>query len=151
MENSSAESAAVLKPSSRARSARSVQDLGHDLAVVGLAAVGAALIQALNAFSRRSRRAENCRNGSMLERDRRDGVLALVAVLGGRLRRRRPHRLGQSGQVRLALQHQQKVLLVGQHVLAELGAQRRQPLGDRRHAACAPWRRAPRRSLTKLR
>ena len=70
----------------------------------------------------------------MLERDRVIACLPDCAALGGRLRRRGPHRLGQAGQLVLALQHQQIGLLVGQHILVELGAERRRPLGDRGHA-----------------
>ncbi len=61
-------------------------------------------------------------------------MLALLAVLRSRLRRRGPQRRRQPGQVLLALQHQQVVLLVRQHVLAELGAERCELLRDRRHA-----------------
>ena len=41
-------------------------------------------VQARKAFSRRSRRAENCRNGSMLERDSVIAIFAGMAALGGR-------------------------------------------------------------------
>ena len=55
------------------------------------------------------------------------------------LRRRRPGRragaFAQAGEVILALEHQRVSLLVGQHVLAEGGAERGQPLADRRNPA----------------
>ena len=69
MENSSAESAAVLKPSSRARSARSPRISATILRLSVLPPLAPRMVQALNAFSRRSRRAEYCRNGSIEERD----------------------------------------------------------------------------------
>src|SRR5256885_1862074 len=69
MENSSAESAAVLKPSSLARSARSPRISATILRLSVLPPLAPRMIQALNAFSRKSRRAEYCRKGSMLERD----------------------------------------------------------------------------------
>jgi len=57
------------------------------------------MIQASNAFSRRSRRPEYCRNGSMLEREQSDGVLALMPTLVRRLRCRSSHRFRQAGKV----------------------------------------------------
>ena len=53
-------------------------------------------IQARNAFSRRSRREENCRNGSTLERDSVIDVLAGHAALLGRGARGRAHEIGQA-------------------------------------------------------
>ena len=102
-------------------------------------------IQARNAFSRRSRRAENCRNGSTLERDSVMTCLPGHAALGGGGARGGAHEIGQAGEIGLAVEHQRVGLLVGQHVLAERGAERRQPLGDlgqpllaRRHRARRP-------------
>ena len=86
-------------------------------------------IQARNAFSRRSRRRENARNGSTLER-------ASVTVAGSTARvpaRRRGRPLAVRGQARkvvLGVERQRIALLVGEHALAELGAERRQPLAD---------------------
>ncbi len=69
----------------------------------------------------------------MLERDRLMACLPLwprsLAVCAAAARTR----LRQAGQLVLGLQHEQVSLLVRQHVLAELGAERGQPLGDRRH------------------
>ena len=60
-------------------------------------------------------------------------MLAGLAAIGGRLRGRGAHGVGQAGEISFSVQHQQVVLLVGQHVLAELGAERRRPLGDGGH------------------
>ena len=75
-------------------------------------------IQARNAFSRSSRRAENCRNGSTLERLKRHRVLALQAALLGGAARRRAGEIRQAGEIVLAERHHVG-LLVGEHVLAE--------------------------------
>ena len=60
------------------------------------------------------------------------GMLALF----GRGLRRIAHEVGQAGEIGLAVQRHRVGLLVGQHVLAERGAERREPLDDRRQAAC---------------
>ena len=70
----------------------------------------------------------------MLERDSVIACLPGLPRSAGRLRGRGAHRVGQAGEIGLAVQHQQIVLLVGQHVLAELRAERRRPLGDLRQA-----------------
>ena len=43
------------------------------------------------------------------------------------------------------VEQQQEVFFVGEHVLAELGAERRQPLGDRGEPRLGLGRRGPRR------
>ena len=60
----------------------------------------------------------------------RDDVLAGEPALLGRCPRRRAHEIGQAREVVLALEHERIALLVRQHVLAEGGAERRQPLVD---------------------
>ncbi len=88
-------------------------------------------IQARNAFSRRSRRAENCRNGSTLERDSVMTCLPAMPALGrGRARRLASTKSGRPAQIVLAVEHERVGLLVGEHVLAERRAERRQPLAD---------------------
>ena len=57
-------------------------------------------------------------------------MLAGEAALLGRRPRRRAHEIGQAREVVLALEHERIALLVRQHVLAEAGAERRQPLVD---------------------
>ena len=59
-----------------------------------------------------------------------DDVLALHAALVGRGGRRFAHEIGQAGEIGLAVELHRVGLLVGQHVLAERGAERRQPLDD---------------------
>ena len=89
-------------------------------------------IQALKAASRRSRRLENCRNGSIEEREsvitrlpsmpRSEAAFAAASTL----------RLGKAGEIRVAFEHQRVGALVGEHVLPELRAEHREPLGDLR-------------------
>ncbi len=62
-------SAYVLKPSSAANSARSAMISAVMARLSVSLPISPRRIQALNASSRRSRRAENCRNGSIDERD----------------------------------------------------------------------------------
>ena len=59
-----------------------------------------------------------------------DRVFARVAALLSGLLRRRPLRGAQAGEVVLGFQHQGIRLLVGEHVLAERGAERGEPLPD---------------------
>ena len=89
------------------------------------------LIQAWNTFSRRSRRAENCRKPS---HDERASVMAYLpgwprssaaARAAARAKSGRPARSPSSSTQRVSL-------LVRQHVLPELGAEARQPLVDGR-------------------
>src|ERR1700757_3893712 len=88
-------------------------------------------IQARNAFSRRSRRAEYCRNGSMLERESGTKCPSLRPRSFASPRAGAPpHETRQPRQVLLALERERIGLLVGQHVLAERGAQTREPLVD---------------------
>ena len=68
----------------------------------------------------------------------------MAALLGGP-RRRGAQEVGQAGKVRLAVEHERVGLLVGEHVLAELRAEGREPLGDRGEARLAPPGRAARR------
>ena len=56
--------------------------------------------------------------------------LPAMAALLGRRARRRAREIRQAGEIAL-LEHQRIGLLVGQHVLPELGAEARQPLVDR--------------------
>ena len=89
-------------------------------------------IQARNAFSRRSRRDEYCRNGSTLERD---SVIDMAAGKSARVRglpRGGAHIVRQAREIRLALEFDEGVALVRQHILAEGGAERGEPLADRR-------------------
>ena len=85
-------------------------------------------IQARNAFSRSSRRAENCRNGSTLERLK-------VTAWPARPRssaspaRRRARKIRQAGEVVLG-ERQHVSLLVGEHVLAEGRAEAGEPVAD---------------------
>ena len=60
----------------------------------------------------------------------RDDVLAREAALLGRRARRRAHEIGQTGELVLAVEHEGIALLVRQHVLAEAGAERGEPLVD---------------------
>ena len=118
------------------------QDLSHDLAVVRLAAVGAAHDPGVERLL-----AQIAPGGILQERldagaRQRDGVLALVAALARRLRRGRPHRFGQTGKVRLALQHQHERLLVGQQVLAEVRAEHGHARGNRRQPLLGAGREA---------
>ena len=55
----------------------------------------------------------------------RDDVLAGEAAIGRRLRRGGGQRVGQAGEIGLAVEDQHVGLLVGEHVLAELRAERR--------------------------
>ena len=55
---------------------------------------------------------------------------ALEAPVGGGARRRGAHEVRQPGEVLLGLQHQHPSPLVGEHVLAEQGAERSKPLVD---------------------
>ena len=86
--------------------------------------------QARKIFSRRSRRAENCRNGSTLEREIVTTCLPASPRSSAARPRRRAYEIGQAREVVLALEHQRIALLVRQHVLTEGGAERRQPLVD---------------------
>ena len=60
----------------------------------------------------------------------RDCVLAFDAARLRRGCRCVAHGLRQSGEVGFAIQHERVSALVGKHILAELGAERRLPLGD---------------------
>ena len=86
-------------------------------------------IQARNAFSRSSRRAENWRNGSTLERLERHRVLALQPALLGGAARGGAGEIRQAGEIALGKRHHVG-LLVGEHVLPERRAEARQPLAD---------------------
>ncbi len=79
--------------------------------------------------SRRSRRAENCRNGSTDERSSVTSVFAGMAALLGGGGRRGARGVRQALQVRF-VQDQRIGFLVAEHVLAEGGAERGEPLGD---------------------
>ena len=61
-------------------------------------------------------------------------MLALHAALFGRGGRRVADEIGQAGKIGFAVELHGVGLLVGQYVLAERGAKRRQPLDDRRQA-----------------
>ena len=82
-----------------------------------------------NAFSRRSRRDENCRKLSTDERARVMAYLPGVATLLGGGAGRRAGEVRQAGKIAL-LQDHREGLLVGEHVLAELGPEACQPLVD---------------------
>ena len=111
-----------------------LQDLGDDLAVVGLAAIGAAhgpgleglLAQVAPGRILQERLDAGARQGN--------GMLARVAAILGGLGRRRAHGFGQAGEVGLVLQHEHEGLLVGEQVLTEASAEHGHALGDRRHA-----------------
>jgi hypothetical protein len=60
----------------------------------------------------------------------RDDALALHAALFGRRGRRLAHKVRQAGEIGFTVQLHRVGLLVGQHILTERGAERRQPLGD---------------------
>src|SRR5262245_15130555 len=57
-------------------------------------------------------------------------MLAGKGALGRRRARRLAHKVRQSRQIVLALEHERITLLVGEHILAERGAERREPLVD---------------------
>ena len=59
-----------------------------------------------------------------------DDVLAVHAALGGRGGRGFAEKIRQAGEIGLAVELHRVGLLVGQHVLAERGAERRQPFDD---------------------
>ena len=82
-----------------------------------------------NIFSRRSRRLENCRNGSTLDRDKRHHIAVEPALARVRFHRL-AHEIGQAGKLGLVFELQRERLLVGEHVLAERGAERREPFDD---------------------
>ena len=88
--------------------------------------------QARNAFSRRSRRLENCRNGSMLERDSVMPRCAGMPRSAASRPRDGEQRVGQAGEILRRLQRQHIGLFIGQNVLAELRAERREALVDLR-------------------
>ncbi len=119
------------KPISAARSARS-RTVSLMIAPLSCApALAPRATKARNAFSRRSRRAENCRNGSSEERESVTACLpgcprsAAVRAAAARKLSGRPTR--SSG----AVENHREGFFVGEHVLPELGAQRRQPFADR--------------------
>ena len=62
-----------------------------------------------------------------------DDVSPAEAALFGRVRRGGANKIGQAVEIG-RVEHQPPFALVVQHVLAEQGVQRRQPLGERRHA-----------------
>ena len=85
-------------------------------------------IQARNAFSRSSRRAENCRNGSTLERLK---VTAWPASPRSSASPRAAARAKSGRPARSLLGERQHVsLLVGEHVLAERRAEAGKPVAD---------------------
>src|SRR4051812_17751338 len=64
-------------------------------------------------------------------------MLAGVPALLCRFPRRRAQEIRQASQVLLALQHERVGLLVGEHVLAECGAEPGEPLDDRSESLLA--------------
>ena len=64
----------------------------------------------------------------------RHRMLAGKPTRGGRLRRRGDEALRQSGKIVRPVENKRERLFVGEHVLAEQGAEARQPLADRRQA-----------------
>ena len=84
----------------------------------------------------------------MLERESVMTCLPSRPRVGGGARRGRAHVVGQAGEIALAVEHQAQGLLVGQHVLAEVRGERREPLvdlGDARSSPCGrAWRRRAR-------
>src|SRR4051812_4181927 len=57
-------------------------------------------------------------------------MLAGKGALGCRRARRLAHKIRQSREIVLAFEHERISLLIGEHILAERGAERRQPLAD---------------------
>ncbi len=104
--------------------------LGDDRLVVGLAAAVAArnpgaehlLAQVPARRELEERVGDRARGGHHVLA----GHVALLAHGEGR----RPHEIGQTRKIVLAIEHQRIVLLVRQHILAEARAERRQPLVD---------------------
>jgi hypothetical protein len=120
--------ACVSKPSSFARSARS-RTMRAMVALVSFASpLSPRPLKRFHTCSRRSRRSDEVRNGSTLDR-----VLTTThlprASAPRRRRSRPPRRLGQAREVGLALEHRPRVL-VGEHLGAELGEQAGELLVD---------------------
>ena len=104
---------------------------GCDGAIVGRAAVLAALAPgAKGPFAQVPPRRELQERLDARSRQR-DGVLARMAALGGEARGAADDKVRQSLEIALVQKHQ-PVFFVRQHVLAELGAERREPFADRR-------------------
>ena len=118
--------------------------LGDDRLVVGLVAVVAAgdpgAERLLAQIAARRELQERLDAGAR----QRDDVLAGHAALFGGGGRGLAQEIGQAGEIGLAVQLHRVGLLVGQHVLAERRAERRQPLDDRGEALLLVRRRAPR-------
>ncbi len=127
-----------------ARSARSAMVSAMIALLSVLSPLSPRAIQARNAFSRRSRRDENCRNGSTLERCRVMTCLPFMPRSSAAAAAASRTKSGRPGEIGLAVELHRVGLLVGQHVLAERGAERRQPLDDGRRGVASCRDRAPR-------
>ena len=111
--------------------------LGHQRPVVGRPAVLAAPRPCLEGLLAEVAPRRELQEGLDARARQRDDVLAGNAAIGRRLRRRRAERLGQAGEIGLAVEDEHVGLLVGEHVLAEQCAERGEALVDRREPLLA--------------
>ncbi len=106
---------------------------GGDLAIVRRAAVFAARGPgAKSVFAQVPSRRELQERLDARPRQR-NGILARMAALGGDARGARDEKIRQAVEIGLVQQHEPR-FFVRQHILPELSAKRRQPLGDRGEA-----------------
>ena len=89
--------------------------------------------QALKAASRRSRRADPCRNASTEERESETPYLPLAPRSAARAAAE-ARKLSERPVERVFVQQQQEGGFIGQHILRKRGAKPREPFDDGRHA-----------------